>query len=63
MKFGLDIDDDRLKEIIVDMKGKRMVSKFGNCFGRTDVDDEDMEELSPKDEEEYITLGTINENI
>jgi hypothetical protein len=64
MKFGLDIDDDRLKEIIVDMKGKRMVSKFGNCFGRKEMDDtdsEEMDELSPEEEEEYITLGTINE--
>ncbi len=64
MKFGLDIDDDRLKEIIVDMKGKKMVSKFGNCFGRKEMDDtdsEEMDELSPEDEEEYITLGTIKE--
>ncbi len=64
MKFGLDIDDDRLKEIIADMKGKRMVSKFGNCFGQKDMDDmdsEDMEELTPKEEEQYETLGTIEE--
>jgi hypothetical protein len=64
MKFGLDIDDDRLKEIIVDMKGKRMVSKFGNCFGRKemdDVDSEEMEGLSPEEEEQYETLGTIKE--
>ena len=64
MKFGLDIDDDRLKEIIVDMKGKRMVSKFGNCFGRKEMDDmdsEEMDELSPEDEEEYVTLGTIKD--
>ncbi len=64
MKFGLDIDDDRLKEIIVNMKGKRMVSRFGNCYGRKDIDDtdgENMVTLSPKDEKEYITLGTIKE--
>jgi hypothetical protein len=64
MKFGLDIDEARLKEIIVDMKGKRMVSRFGNCYGLKDINDTDgeyMEELSPKDEEEYTTLGTIKE--
>jgi hypothetical protein len=64
MKFCLDIDDDRLKEIIVDMKGKRMVSKFGNCFGRKELDDmdsEEMEELTPEEEEQYETLGTIEE--
>jgi hypothetical protein len=64
MKFGLDIEDDRLKEIIVDMKGKRMVSRFGNCFGRKDIDDtdgENMVELSLKEEEQYETLGTIKE--
>ena len=56
MKFGLDISDERLKEIVVDMKGKRMVSRFGNCYGR-----KEMEGLSPDDEEEYITLGTIKD--
>ena len=67
MKFGLDIDDERLKEIIVDMKGKRMVSKFGNCFGRKKEDDTDdtssneMEELTPEEEDQYETLGTIEE--
>jgi hypothetical protein len=64
MKFGLDINDDRLKEIVVDMKGKRMVSKFGNCYGKKEKDDtdgEEIEELSPEDEEEYITLGTVKD--
>ena len=56
MKFGLDIEEARLKEIIVDMKGKRMVSRFGNCYGL-----KDMEELTPKEEEQYETLGTIKE--
>jgi hypothetical protein len=56
MKYGLDIDEARLKEIIVDMKGKRMVSRFGNCYGL-----KDMEELTPKEEEQYETLGTIKE--
>ena len=56
MKFGLDIDEARLKEIIVDMKGKRMVSRFGNCYGL-----KDLEELTPKEEEQYETLGTIKE--
>jgi hypothetical protein len=59
MKFGLDINDERLKEIIVDMKGKRMVSRFGNCYGKS-VDD-DMEELTQEEEEQYETLGTIEE--
>ena len=57
MKFGLDISDERLKEIIVDMKGKRMVSKFGNCYGKS-IDD-DMEELSQEEEKEYVTFGTL----
>jgi len=64
MKFGLDIDDERLKEIIIDMKGKRMVSRFGNCYGLKEMDDmdgEEMEQLTPEDEEEYITLGTIKD--
>jgi hypothetical protein len=56
MKFGLDIEEARLKEIIVDMKGKRMVSRFGNCYGL-----KEMEELTPKEEEQYETLGTIKE--
>ena len=56
MKFGLDIEEARLKEIIVDMKGKRMVSRFGNCYGL-----KDMEELTPREEEQYETLGTIKE--
>ena len=38
------------------MKGKRMVSRFGNCYGL-----KDMEELTPKEEEQYETLGTIKE--
>jgi hypothetical protein len=58
MKFGLDINDERLKEIIVDMKGKRMVSRFGNCYGKS-IDD--MEELTQEEEEQYETLGTIEE--
>jgi len=64
MKFGLDIEDERLKEIIVDMKGKRMVSKFGNCFGRKKIDDtdsEEIDELTPEEEDQYETLGTIEE--
>jgi hypothetical protein len=56
MKFGLDIDEDRLKEIIVDMKGKRMVSRFGNCYGLKEI-----EELTPQEEDQYETLGTIKE--
>ena len=59
MKFGLDIDKERLKEIVTDMRGKRMVSRFGNCFGRKHNDD--IEELSPEEEEQYVTLGTIKE--
>ncbi len=64
MKFGLDINDDRLKEIVIDMKGKRMVSRFGNCFGRKEMDDmdgEEIEELTQKEEEQYEILGTIKE--
>jgi len=65
MKFGLDIEEARLKEIIVDMKGKRMISKFGNCFGRKKEEEDtgsgDMEELTPEEEDQYETLGTIEE--
>ena len=57
MKFGLDVDDERLKEIIIDMKGKRMVSRFGNCYGKG-VDD--IEELTQEEEKEYVTFGTLN---
>ena len=52
------------KTNIVDMKGKRMVSKFGNCFGRKELDDmdsEEMDELSLEEEEQYETLGTIKD--
>ena len=56
MKFGLDIGEARLKEIIVDMKGKRMVSRFGNCYGLKEI-----EELTPQEEDQYETLGTIKE--
>jgi len=59
MKFGLDIDNERLKEIVTDMRGKRMVSRFGNCFGLKHNDD--IEELSPEEEEQYVTLGTIKD--
>ena len=41
-----------------------MVSRFGNCYGLKDIDDTDgydMEELSPEEEEQYETLGTIKE--
>ena len=59
MKFGFDIDDDRLKEIIVHMKGKRMVTRFGNCFGIKK--EESIEDLTKEEEKEYTSYGTIRE--
>ncbi len=56
MKFGLDINEARLKEIIVDMKGKRIVSRFGSCYGL-----KEMDELTPKEKDQYETLETIKE--
>lgn len=56
MKFDLDIAADDLKSIIVDLKGKRMVSRFGNCYG---VKDDDLEELTEEEQNEYEDLGTL----
>ncbi len=62
-KFALDIDDERLKEIIMALKGKRMVSKFGSCYGvKEPVEGEGestLEQLTKKEEEEYESMGTI----
>jgi len=61
MKFGFNINDDRLKEIVMDMKGKRMISKFGNCYGAKYTEEDNLEELTPEEESEYITIGTLEE--
>jgi len=59
MKIGKAISDDRLKEIIIHMKGKRMVSKFGNCYGVKK--EESLEELTEEEAREYEYFGTIEE--
>ena len=59
MKIGKAISDDRLKEIIIHMKGKRMVSKFGNCYGVKK--EESLEELTEEESSEYEYFGTIEE--
>lgn len=58
LKFGLDMPDEYLKEFIVAMKGKRMVSKFGNCYGNKE---DDLEELTEEEQKEYISHGTIQD--
>lgn len=58
LKFGTEIIDDDLKEMIVHLRGKRMVSKFGNCYGV-----KDLEELEPEEEILYEHVGTLIEVI
>jgi hypothetical protein len=58
LKIGVDIDDEDLKEMIVHLKGKRMVSKFGNCYGVKEVEELDSEEV-----QDYVSLGSLNEVI
>lgn len=65
-KFGLDIEEERLNEVIVDLKGKRMFSKFGNCYGKDNSDDltdgeDTLENLTEEERIEYTDLGTIEE--
>lgn len=56
LKLGTDISDEDLKEFIVTLKGKRMISRFGNCYGI-----KDLEELEEEEHEEYDDLGTIDD--
>jgi len=64
-KFALDIEDERLKEVIINLKGKRMVSKFGSCYGVGEPEEDEgestLDELTEKEEKEYESLGTIEE--
>ncbi len=64
-KFAIDIADERLKEIIMNLKGKRMISKFGSCYGVGELEEGEgestLEELTEKEQEEYVSLGTIEE--
>lgn len=57
LKFGLDIEKEKLKEIITVMVGKRMVSRFGNCFGVKN----ELEELTEDEEKEYKNHGTLQQ--
>lgn len=58
MKFAKDISDEDLKEMIVVLKGKRMVSRFGSCYGKKD---DDIEELTEEEQKEYVYHGSIDE--
>ena len=58
LKIGIEIEDDDLKEMIIHLKGKRMVSKFGNCYGI-----KDLEELDDEERSEYQDIGTLKEVI
>lgn len=58
LKYGLNMPDERLKEFIIDMRGKRMVSTFGNCYGQKE---DDLEELSEEERTEYSTYGTLDD--
>lgn len=63
-KFGFDIADVQLKEIVIGLKGKRMFSKFGSCYGVGELDEgleDTLEELSLEEKREYRNIGTINE--
>jgi hypothetical protein len=58
LKIGVDIDDNDLKEMILHLKGKRMVSKFGNCYGI-----KDMEELEEGERTDYQYIGQLKDVI
>jgi hypothetical protein len=58
LKIGIEIEDDDLKEMIIHLKGKRMVSKFGNCYGI-----KDLEKLDDEERSEYQDIGTLKEVI
>ena len=58
MKFATDITDEDLKEIIVVLKGKRMVSRFGSCYGKKD---DDIDELTEDEQREYRYHGSIED--
>jgi hypothetical protein len=58
LKIGVDIQDDDLKEMAMALKGKRMVARFGNCYGVKDLEELDEAELT-----EYKHLGSISEVI
>lgn len=57
LKYGADIQDNDLKKMIIALKGKRMVAKFGDCYGV----EPDIEELDKEDYNNYVDLGTIPE--
>lgn len=57
LKYGVDIKDNDLKKMIIALKGKRMVAKFGNCYGIK----QDSEELENEYNDDYVDLGTIPE--
>jgi hypothetical protein len=58
LKPSKDIKDCDFKEMIIALKGKRMVSRFGNCYGiKPDNEEFDMEAFY----ENYEYLGTIPE--
>ena len=58
LKIGVDIEDNDLKEMIVHLKGKRMVSKFGNCYGV-----KDLEELEEEERTDYQYIGQLKDVI
>jgi hypothetical protein len=56
LKIGVDTSDDDLKEMMIHLKGKRMVSKFGSCYGVKDLEELDQEEMA-----EYVDIGRVKE--
>jgi hypothetical protein len=56
LKIGIDTSDDDLKEMMIHLKGKRMVSKFGSCYGVKDLEELDQEEMA-----EYVDIGRVKE--
>jgi hypothetical protein len=56
MKFDKDITDDDIKEMAVSLRGKRMVSKFGSCYGI-----KDLEELEEEEQVKFVHIGSIKE--
>ncbi len=70
LKIGLDMKDDDIKAMMIHLRGKRMVSRFGNCYGVKDVEeDEDdetieesnIEELDSEEQEKYTNLGRLQD--
>lgn len=58
LKIAVDTADNDLIEMIRVLKRRRMVSKFGSCYGTLN---EDIEELTQDEETQYEDIGTVED--